>query len=75
MVRLSGTDGHQRLGATAMSVCAQVLEFASLVPSRAEAGEIITLHPQSCASWEDWTSLERGWAGHEGNTRNGLNAI
>ncbi len=46
MVRLHGTDGHQRVGTLFERVGDQELELAGLVPTRREAEDVVALHPE-----------------------------
>ncbi len=69
VVRLRRTDGDERASAGRHSLGTQELQFARLVASGAEAGEVIALHPQARTAGKLRPAFERSRQRREGHSR------
>ena len=75
MVRLCSPDRHQGVGTGCESLTTQPFEFADLVASGREAGQIVTFDPESTAPRSWWCGFERRGQGRQTHPRPRIETI
>jgi uracil-DNA glycosylase len=72
VIRLTRADGDESSRTTPYGIAAKELEFARLVATHAEAGEVVTLHPEPYTATQLRSSFERRGKSGQSNARHAV---